>query len=41
VIGATYHPGLVKDLEIFYNSKVLRMACARVREMKPTIMLIP
>lgn len=41
LIGATYHPGLVKDLEVYYNSPVLRMACARVRRIKPEIMLIP
>jgi LmbE family N-acetylglucosaminyl deacetylase len=41
VIGATYHPGLVKDLEVYYKSDVLRMACARVREVNPHIMLVP
>jgi len=41
LIGATYHPGLVKDLEVFYNSPVLRRACAKVREINPHILLIP
>ena len=41
LIGATYHHGLVKDLEIYYNSEVLRKACAKMREINPRIMLIP
>ena len=41
LIGATYHPGLVKDLEIFYNGPVLRKACAKVREINPHILLVP
>jgi N-acetylglucosamine malate deacetylase 1 len=41
LMGASFHPGIVKDLEVYYNSPVLRMACARIREINPQIMLIP
>ena len=41
LIGATYHPGLVKDLEVSYRTDLLRMATARVREINPHIMLVP
>ena len=41
LMGATYHRGLVKDLEIYYNSELARRTCAVVREIKPTIVLAP
>jgi len=41
LIGAVYHPGVVNDVEVFYNSEVSRKVCARIREINPCIMLIP
>ncbi|MBU0608650.1 MAG: PIG-L family deacetylase [Armatimonadetes bacterium] len=39
VIGATYHEGLVNDIEIFYEEKVLREVTALVRDLQPEIVL--
>lgn len=39
VINATYHEGLVNDIEIFYEEKVLREVTALVREIQPEIIL--
>ena len=39
IIGATYHRGLVNDIEIYYEDDLLRRVTARVREIKPTIVL--
>ena len=39
VIGATYHEGLVNDLEIFYEPETLRRVTAVIREIKPQIVL--
>lgn len=39
VIGATYHEGLVNDIEIFYDEDTLRRVTALVRELKPEIVL--
>ncbi len=41
LIGATYHPGLIKDLEVSYRMDLLRPATARIREINPIIMLVP
>ena len=41
VIGATYHPGLVNDIEIWYNEDLLRRVTAIVREVQPEIVLAP
>jgi N-acetylglucosamine malate deacetylase 1 len=41
LMGAIYHPGLVFDLEVFYNHDCMRKACAIVREVNPYIMLVP
>ena len=41
LIGATYHPGLVRDLEVSYRMDLLRPATARIREINPHIMLVP
>lgn len=41
VIGATYHPGLVNDLMIYYEDPLVRRACALVRELEPDIVLLP
>jgi len=39
VLGATWHPSLVDDLEILYCLPLLRRVAALVREVKPTIVL--
>jgi N-acetylglucosamine malate deacetylase 1 len=41
VIGAVYHPPIVDDLLIFYNEALLRKITAIVREIRPTIVLLP
>ena len=41
VMGGIYHPGLVNDIEIFYDEATLRKVTAIVREVKPTIVLAP
>ena len=40
-MGATYHPGLVNDIEIYYEDALLRRVTAIVREVKPKIVLAP
>lgn len=39
VIGATYHNGLVNDIEIFYEPELLRQVTAVVRQIQPEIVL--
>lgn len=39
VLGATFHPSLTNDLEIFYDLKTIRRLAAVVREVKPSIVL--
>jgi len=39
VIGASYHRGLVNDIEIFYEEELLRRVTAVVREIEPEIVL--
>jgi LmbE family N-acetylglucosaminyl deacetylase len=39
VVGATYHEGLVNDIEIFYDEMTLRRVTALVRELEPEIVL--
>jgi len=39
VIGATYHEGLVNDIEIFYDDQTLRRVTALVRTLQPEIVL--
>ena len=41
VIGATYHKGLVNDLMVYYEDKLVRKATAVVRDVAPTIVLLP
>jgi LmbE family N-acetylglucosaminyl deacetylase len=38
-IGATFHPSLTNDLEIFYNQRTLARLTAIVREVAPKILL--
>jgi len=39
ILGATWHPSLVDDLEIFYDLPTLRRLAAVVRRVNPTIVL--
>jgi len=41
LLGATYHPPLVDDLEIYYESALVRRCCAVVRQVKPDVLLLP
>jgi LmbE family N-acetylglucosaminyl deacetylase len=41
VIGAVHHPPIADDLMIFYDDKLLRRIAAVVREIRPTIVLLP
>lgn len=38
-LGATIHPPIANDIEIFYNDSLLRKVAAVVREVAPTILL--
>jgi len=40
VIGATFHPPLVNDLDILYEKELLARVSAVVRKVRPTIMLV-
>jgi LmbE family N-acetylglucosaminyl deacetylase len=40
-IGAAYYESLVSDLEVFYTQELIRQVTARIRKIKPDIMLIP
>jgi LmbE family N-acetylglucosaminyl deacetylase len=40
-IGATYHPGLVDDLAIFYERPLLARVAAVMRDVAPEILLVP
>src|SRR5258707_461937 len=39
ILGATYHPSLVDDLEILYELSALRRLAAVIRRVAPTIVL--
>jgi LmbE family N-acetylglucosaminyl deacetylase len=41
VIGSVYHPAIVPDMMIFYEDPTLRKVAAVVREVQPTIVLLP
>ncbi len=41
VLGAQFHPSLVKDLEIYYERPLLRRLAAIIRLVKPSILLVP
>ncbi len=40
ILGASYHPSLVNDLEIFYDLATLRRVASAIREIKPSILLV-
>lgn len=39
LLGATWHPPITHDLEIFYNQILLRQVAAVIREVQPSIVL--
>ena len=39
ILGATHHPSLCDDLQIFYDLKTLRQLAAIIREVAPTVIL--
>jgi LmbE family N-acetylglucosaminyl deacetylase len=39
VLGATWHPPLSNDLEIFYDTRTLRRLCAIIRDVRPSVIL--
>ena len=41
VLGAVYHPPIADDLMIFYEDRLLRQMSAIIREIRPTIVLLP
>lgn len=41
VLGATWHPPLVDDLEIFYDLQTIQRLAAVIREVNPRILLVP
>lgn len=41
LVGATFHPSLVDDIGIFYEQELLAALGAIVRQVNPSIMLIP
>lgn len=41
IAGAEYHKPITNDLEIFYNTETIKKASALIREIKPSIILIP
>jgi LmbE family N-acetylglucosaminyl deacetylase len=40
-LGAVYHGSLVDDLAIYYEPRLLRRLAAIIREIRPTVMLVP
>lgn len=40
-IGAAFHPGLVHDIEVFYDEAILKGLGAVVRGVNPEILLVP
>lgn len=40
-LGATFHPSLVNDLEVFYEKDTLQRVAAVMREVAPDIVLVP
>lgn len=41
ILGAVHHESLVDDLEIYYERPILKRLAAIVREVNPTILLVP
>ena len=41
LINAQYHPGLVNDLEVYYESWLIKKVAAKIREIRQEIILAP
>ena len=41
LLGATFHPSLTRDIEVFYQDELIRRATAVIREVAPDILLLP
>lgn len=41
ILGATFHESLVDDLDLFYERPVIRRLAAVMREIQPTILVVP
>lgn len=41
ILGAAFHPPLVGDLEIVYDTRLVDRLCSVVREVRPEILLLP
>lgn len=41
LIWADFHPPLVDDIEILYETRLIRKLCATVRQVRPEILLLP
>ncbi|MFH1007706.1 MAG: PIG-L family deacetylase [Candidatus Latescibacterota bacterium] len=41
LIGATYHPGLVDDIQVYYTPDLVARVGAVIREVSPEIVLVP
>jgi LmbE family N-acetylglucosaminyl deacetylase len=41
VLGAVFHRSLVNDLEVFFDERILRRLAAVIREVKPSVLLVP
>jgi LmbE family N-acetylglucosaminyl deacetylase len=41
VLGAVVHPSLVDDLEIYYERRILARLAAVIREVNPSVLLVP
>ena len=41
LLGAAYHESLVNDLDVFYIQSVIRKVAARIRQIKPDVILLP
>jgi len=39
LLGASWHPPMCRDLQIFYDDRTLRKLCAVVRDVRPSIVL--
>lgn len=41
LLGAAYHESLVNDLDVFYIQSVISKVAARIRQIKPDVILLP
>ncbi|MFB3890901.1 MAG: PIG-L deacetylase family protein [Phycisphaerae bacterium] len=41
MLGATFHPPLADDIQIYYEPRLVARLCAIVREVRPRVLLLP